>query len=229
MRIEDSWNDQVERYTESLWAGGASLPGWGLARESSDKLNKTGISLGLTEARLVAFLIRQNKCQKFVEIGTLTGASALWILQALPSDGRLWTLEKDPAHAAAAREVLKCDARATILEGDARETLKILSSEGPFDGIFIDGNKAAYGDYLAWAEANVRAGGLIIADNVFLSGAVFASTDKPETPDSSPQKAKFSFKQIEVMRAFNRRLADSSLYDSTLVPTPEGLLVAVKK
>ncbi len=220
MRVEDSWNDQVENYTESLW-GGAQVPGWSLARESSDQFHKTGISLGLTEARLVSFLIRQHRCKKFVEIGTLTGASALWILQALPLDGKLWTLEKDPAHAGAARSVLGNDPRAIVLEGDARETLKALSAEGLFDGIFIDGNKAAYGDYLAWAESHVRPGGLIVADNVFLSGAVFAQP--------SQEKSKFSPKQVEVMRAFNRRLADTKFFDSTLVPTPEGLLVAVKK
>jgi len=219
MRVADSWNDQVERYTETLW-GGQNI-NWQKAREASDAFEKTGISLGFTEARLVSFLIRQQGCKKFVEIGTLTGASAIWILQALPVDGKLWTLEKDPQHAQAARSVLATDGRAEVIEGDARETLKKLVDHGPFDGVFIDGNKAAYGDYLAWAESNLRAGGLIIADNIFLSGAVFA--------EPLSEKSKFSSKQIEVMRAFNRRLADLKLFESTLIPTPEGLLVAIKK
>ncbi len=192
---------------------------WREAREASDRLQKTGISLGLVESQMISFLIRQHHCKKFVEIGTLTGASALWILQALPQDGKLWTLEKDFKHAEVAKAILSTDPRATVVEGDARETLRTLESHGPFDGVLIDGNKAAYGDYLEWAEKNLKPGGLVIADNVFLGGSVLE-----HDPNSH-----FSDKQVEIMRKFNRRLADPQVFDFCLVPTSEGLMVAVKR
>jgi predicted O-methyltransferase YrrM len=193
------------------------------ARQAAVALNKAAISLSHNEARLMACLIRSHGCKKVVEIGTLTGASALWILQGMGPGGSLWTLEKDPQHAQAARHIFQqyeqahSDRQIHLVEGDARETLKSLGADGPFDGIFIDGNKAAYLDYLNWAEAHLEKGALILADNVFLGGAVFTGNT-----------AQFSKKQIEVMRAFNERLADPEKYFSAIVPTGEGLFVAVK-
>ncbi len=214
-----------ETYLSSLFPSeAADLPSDLIerARTAAVELGKAAISLSPAEARIVSTLISSHGCKKFVEIGTLTGASALWILQGLHKAGSLWTLEKDPAHAKAAKEILKAyqkqnpEQTVTVIEGDAQETLKALSDEGPFDGIFIDGNKSAYCAYLDWAEENLKKGSLIIADNVFLSGAVFTGNT-----------AKFSKKQVEVMREFNRRLADSSKYQSAIIPTSEGLFVAV--
>ena len=188
------------------------------------ELGKAEISLSPAEARLVSTLIFSHGCKKFVEIGTLTGASALWILHGLHKEGTLWTFEKEKLHAKVAKEVLRQyqkqqeSQKIHVVEGDAQETLSSIEDEGLFDGIFIDGNKGAYGFYLDWAEENLKKGALIIADNVFLGGAVFTGNT-----------AKFSKKQIEVMREFNRRLANFEKYQSAIVPTGEGLFVAIKK
>ena len=188
------------------------------ARAQADLFGKGHISLGDLEAQLMATLIKTHGAKKFVEIGTLTGASALWILQGLGVGGELWTFEKDPKHAEAAGEILQ-GLSAHILVGDAVETLPGIESLGPFDGIFIDGNKGAYGQYLDWAEKNIKKGGLILADNVFLRGSVFPGAPPSET---------FSKKQVEVMRTFNQRLADPKKYAGSIVPTSEGLYIAVK-
>lgn len=193
------------------------------ARRAAQELGKSAISLSPSEARLMATLIRSHGCKKFIEIGTLSGTSALWILSGLASGGELWTFEKDRDHAKMAKDIFRqfhekeTDRQVRLVEGDARETLKTVSADGPFDGIFIDGNKSAYGDYLDWAEANLRKGALVLADNVFLGGAVFTGNT-----------ATFSKKQIEVMKAFNERLANSEKYFSSVIPTGEGLFVAVK-
>jgi predicted O-methyltransferase YrrM len=217
MRIE---TPEIQTYIESLIpAESASKL---KSRTSAEELGLGRISLSPSEGQLLSFMVRQQACRKFVEIGTLTGLSAQYILEGMPADGQLWTLEKTEAHAAKAKEALAmhpAGARARIVVGDARVTLEALAAEGPFDGVFIDGNKAAYGDYLAWAEKNVRRGGLIVADNVFLSGAVWGATTVQ----------KFSEKQIAVLQAFNKRLADASLYDSVVMPTSEGMTVAIKR
>ncbi len=193
------------------------------ARQASFDLNKSGLSLSQNEACLIACLMKMHQCQKVVEVGTLTGYSALWILEGLAAGGTLWTLEKDPAHANAAREIFRQfnetskDKTVNLVEGDAEETLKALAADGPFDGIFIDGNKSAYCDNLDWAEKNLQKGALVIADNIFLGGGVFTGNT-----------AQYSKKQIEVMRRFNERLADPEKYFSAVVPTEEGLFVAIK-
>lgn len=221
MRQTQSHDHQPNAYLEELYNLSLSVnPKFSTlfkrAKDESVKLGKEGISISTTEGKLLAHFVRQAACKKFVEIGTLTGYSSLWILEGMGDGGKLFTLEKDPAHASVAREILK-DLKAEVIEGDAREKLEELSVHGPFDGVFIDGNKSAYLDYLVWAEENVRRGGLILADNVFLSGAVWEA-----------EVSHFSMRQVEVMQEFNRRLSDSKKFRTLFVPTSEGLAVAEK-
>lgn len=202
-----------------------------LAREKSDQFNKTGISLNDHEGHLLYSFVKLFQCKKFVEIGTLTGASGLWIAAAMNTNfatqnkhAKFWSIEKDPAHHQAAQEVFKevqnqdlKNCEINLLLGDARQELINLESQGPYDGVFIDGNKAAYGDYLDWAEKNLSPGALLVADNVYLSGAVW-NGKTPDTP--------FSEKQIKVMRLFNEKILNGPQWESLLVPTDEGLIIA---
>lgn len=189
------------------------------ARKNSDSLNKTQISLTTIEAQILSTVIQLHQPKKMIEIGTLTGYSALWIARSM-QQGQLFTIEKDPKHAEMAKATLakmKSSVQVNVLNGDAREVLKDLAKQGPFDAIFIDGNKAAYGDYLDWAEENIRAGGLILADNVFAGGGVYGQGD-----------GRFTDKMINVLKELNQRLADPKKYSGFLFPTAEGLFVARK-
>lgn len=191
------------------------------AKQQSETLKKSGISLNSYEGYVLYFFIKAHKCRKIVEIGTLTGYSSLWIQRALPIEGHLWTIEKDPIHAQIARQSLAqmSGAQVSVLEGDAVEKLIELETEGPFDAVFIDGNKSAYLKYLDWTEKNLKSGGLLLADNTLLRGSVF-SDDK-----ASP----FSKKQITIIKEFNYRLAFSGKFESLLLPTEEGFTIAIKK
>lgn len=210
-----------ESYITGLFSEESSLKT--KSRQASEELGLSRISISSFEAQIVKTLLKLSKAKKCVEIGTLTGLSAQYFFEALPEDGELWTLEKDPAHAQKAAEVFsqlnQSHKKIHLIVGDARQELPRLQDCGPFDAVFIDGNKAAYKDYLLWAEENLRSGGLVLADNIFLSGAVWGGATQQ----------KFSEKQIRIMQEFNRRLADESLYDSAIIPTFEGLFVAIKK
>lgn len=210
-----------DEYLENLFAAESALKI--KSRQAAEELKLARISLSPNEGQILALLLKLHGSEKCVEIGTLTGLSAQYILEALPANAQLWTFEKSPEHAAKAQAVFSQWPRASqkihLLVGDAREKLNEITAEGPFDAIFIDGNKAAYGDYLVWAEKNLRKGGLIIADNVFLSGAVWGAATTQ----------KFNEKQIKVLQDFNQRLADANLYDAAALPTAEGLFIAIKK
>ncbi len=196
------------------------------SRLFAEHLGLGKISLSANEAGILEMMIRLHGGDKFVEIGTLTGLSMQAILRALPEHAKLWTLEKNPAHADYARQALELSdlsqqkkKQVQFVVGDARETLPEICSYGLFDGVFIDGNKAAYLDYLNWANDQLKPGGLIIADNIFLSGAVWGQSNQQ----------KFSEKQIRVMQEFNRTLFDSEKYYAAIIPTEEGMIVAIKK
>jgi predicted O-methyltransferase YrrM len=199
-----------------------------LAKSESQKINKDQISLSAAEGRLLKFFAALIAAEKVVEIGTLTGYSALWLLSGMKK-GKFWTIEKDPTHAQIAKQIFaKFEGEVSIsaIEGDARVELEKLGPFGPFDLVFIDANKSAYLDYLNWAKAHLRVGGLIIADNVFLSGSVYGAGVGDSVGGSFGNGAKFSEKQIKFMQDFNNQLMNSDQFSSVIVPTAEGLLVA---
>ncbi|MGE0753754.1 MAG: O-methyltransferase [Alphaproteobacteria bacterium] len=179
------------------------------------------IQVGPEEGKLLGLLVKMHGVKTIVEVGTLGGYSTLWMARALPDGGQIHTLERDARHAGIARGFFaKSDVadRITLHEGDATQTLASLNDKGPFDMIFIDADKISYPTYLDWAEANICKGGLIVADNTFLFGAVLQ--------DSPPEDVAKS--TWENMRSFNARLADPEKYYGLIIPTQEGLSVAVK-
>jgi predicted O-methyltransferase YrrM len=190
-------------------------------KSEMDKHRLAFMSISPAEGRILQFLMRGFGVKKVVEVGTLFGYSTLCMSQALPADGKIITLEKNPEHhATAARTFAKVKAGSKIeaLCGDATELLSSIEKQGPFDLVFIDADKNGYGRYLDWAERNVRKGGLIVGDNTFLFGAFWGPA---EDRDIGPE-------QIKIMTEFNSRLADSSKYNSVIVPTHQGMTVAQK-
>ena len=103
------------------------------------------------------------------------------------------------------------------INGDAIEILDNLDSE--FDMIFIDADKINYVNYLNWAEKHIRFGGLIVADNTLLSGAVY----KNELPYRIRKTTK------NIMKEFNLRLSNNKKYTSILLPSTDGITIALKE
>jgi predicted O-methyltransferase YrrM len=176
------------------------------------------ISIYPEEGKLLQLLIRLTGAKTIVEIGTLSGYSTLWMADALPEDGHIYTFEKDPVRAARA-SVNLCHPQITLHNGDAMKALRAIEPKGPFDMIFIDADKLHYLDYLDWAEKHIRRGGLIVADNTLL----FDSVWREVLPDRIRQTT------LQMMQDFNRRLADPEKYTSILLPTAEGMTIALKK
>ena len=179
------------------------------------------IHIGAEEGKLLQLLIRLHGAAKIVEIGTLAGYSTLWMARALPPGGHIHTINKDPAHIAMAREFFeRSEVRdcITMLEGDAHAVLPRLAESGPFDMVFIDADKLSYNDYLDWAEAHVRPGGLVVADNTLLHGTVWLDAPPEGTAPAT----------WHGMRRFNERLADKNRYFTAMMPTQEGLTVAIR-
>ncbi|MBX3040370.1 MAG: O-methyltransferase [Bdellovibrionaceae bacterium] len=180
-----------------------------------------GMALSTPELRILQFLIRLNGARRVLEIGTLFGRSSLALARALPDDGQLVTIERSAVNHGVAQGFFEKSPEASRIRsllGDAKEVLKTLENEPPFDFILIDADKAGYLDYLLWAEKHLRVGGVIVGDNSFLWGGVW---DDPE--------ADVKAATAEKMKEFNRRLADPERYSSMVIPTAEGMTVAQKR
>ena len=182
---------------------------------------KRHIQITPEEAKLLSFFIKIHKVKNIVEIGTLYGYSSICMAKALPEDGHVYTIESNPQCSEIAKKnfsTFDLSSKITLVEGDAHIKLNELSIKAPFDMIFIDADKSGYSQYLDWAELYIKQGGLIIADNTLLFDTVFL--------DSAPEKV--SKQSWQTMREFNNRLSNEEKYHSTLVPTSEGMTVALK-
>lgn len=216
-------NDALN-YIRKLYA-----PQDALLRSIDERLHAAGlpIHIGPEEGKLLQLLIRMSGTRRIVEIGTLAGYSTVWMARVLPEDGHIFTLNRDKNHIALAKETFAaCDVtnRITMLEGDAHDILPRLSERGPFDMLFIDADKISYPKYLDWAQENIRTGGLIIADNTLLGGGVYMD----EIPEGFTKNG-IAPTTLANMRAFNERIADSRYFESVMLPTAEGLTIAIKK
>jgi caffeoyl-CoA O-methyltransferase len=188
-------------------------------RERSAKGGLPDIQVAPLDARHLEVLTRAVGARRAVEIGALGGYSGVSILRGMPDDGVLHTVELDPHHADIARESFRragCADRAQVHVGRALEVLPGLAAQGPFDLVFIDADKESYPAYLDWAGQNLRRGGALIADNVFLFGHL---PDEPTGQDAAAIKA---------MRALHQTLARSGLFRATVLPTGEGLAFGIR-
>lgn len=209
----------AEKYVSEVF--GLDDPDLIEVRKQLEQQELSFMAISPLEGRILQFLIKAFALRHVVEVGTLFGYSAMCMAKVLPDQGKVITVEKNPAHHAVAKNLFQSSRCATKIEalcGDGMPILNSIEARGPFDMVFIDANKAGYVDYLNWAEKNVRSGGLIVGDNTFLFGALWGASDDREAGPS----------QIRGMKEFNSRLADPTRYNSILIPTHEGLTIAQK-
>lgn len=186
------------------------------ARQEAERAAMPAIHIRATDGRLLQLFALAIGARRIVEIGTLAGYSGLWLARALPPDGQLYTLEGNPRHAAVARRVFAqagLSERVTVIEGEARDSLKRLADGAPYDMLFIDADKADYPDYLVWGVAHLRPGGVIAAHNALRDGRIIA----PENEDDLH------------VRRFNQMVAEHERLAGTIVAIGDGMLVAVVK
>ena len=169
-----------------------------------------GRNVGVT----LEVLARSAGARRIVELGSGFGYSAYWFSRAIAPDGELHLTDGDPDNETKAlgylgRAGLERPVRYHV--GDAVETLRAL--EGEFDIVYDDIDKGGYPD--AWREASerIRVGGLYVCDNVLWSGRVL-----DEAPDG----------WTSAIIEHNRLIAEDERYVSTIVPTRDGVMVAVR-
>jgi caffeoyl-CoA O-methyltransferase len=208
--------DQIERYLAQLNRQVDTVLA-DLAAQGSRR------DLPLIDAEVGALLRVQATAiaaRRILEIGTAIGYSGIWLARALPPDGMLISIERDPHRAAEARanfERAGLADRASVMVGDASRLVAKVS--GPFDLIFQDGDKQLYGPLLDRLIALLRPGGLLVADNVLWDGEVVPGF--VARPVKNPE-------DTEAIAGYNLRLAADPRLLTTWVPLRDGLAISVK-
>jgi predicted O-methyltransferase YrrM len=186
----------VDQYIDALFV--PADPTLDAVIQSTIDAGMPQIQISPGQGRLLYLLAKLCGARRILELGTLAGYSTIWLGRALPTDGRLVSLEFSPAHAQVARANLARAGLAELAEvrvGPALDGLAQLVARGepPFDLVFIDADKPNYPAYLDWALRLARPGAMILADNVVRGAGML----DPNTSDASAQAA----------RAFNAALA----------------------
>ncbi|MDQ6899198.1 MAG: O-methyltransferase [Candidatus Dormibacteraeota bacterium] len=143
------------------------------------------IAVSPAQGKFLHLLARIRQARRILELGTLGGYSAIWLARALPADGKLVTLEAEPAFAEVARaNIARAELadRVEIIVGAALESLPRLKdrAQEPFDLFFIDADKANSLEYVRWALRLSRPGSVIVLDNVVRDGALADPTTRDE-------------------------------------------------
>ncbi|KAF9260741.1 O-methyltransferase family 3 protein [Marasmius fiardii PR-910] len=180
------------------------------------------IAVSALQGKFLNLLVKTTRSKRILEIGTLGGFSTIWLARALPEDGELVTLELELTYAKIATENLAyagVDKKCKVVVGPAYDSLKQMSSDEPFDFVFIDADKQSCLQYFIEAKRLIKQGGVIVVDNVFRYGYI----SDPECKDP----------KVEGVRRLLEALKEDRDVESTAIGTVgekgyDGFLYIVK-
>jgi predicted O-methyltransferase YrrM len=167
--------ERIDRYIENLFTPSDAALVENL--KDADAAGLPSINVSPNQGKLLYLLAKMAGARRILEIGTLGGYSTTWLARAVPADGCVITLEREPKHAEVARHNLERAGLGPVVEirvGPADDSLRelIRSKAAPFDLIFIDADKPGYVAYLDLSLQLARPGTVILADNVIRHGRV---------------------------------------------------------
>lgn len=150
-----------------------------LCKEIEEYAAENGIPIiNKVSSDLLIEEVKKKAPTAVLEIGTAVGYSALLMVNHMPKEGKIVTIEQDANRIDTAYDYITRAGRIDqiqLLDGDASEILQQV--EGTFDLVFIDAAKGQYLDYLQKVMDKLADGAVIIADNVLFRGMVMS--DEP--------------------------------------------------
>jgi predicted O-methyltransferase YrrM len=207
-RVEDYMRSLLTRYDEPV-----------LLEMEAEGTERNFPIIGRLVGVTVELLARSIGAERVFELGSGFGYSAYWFSRAVGPDGEVHATDGDPGNEPKALDYLS---RAGLVEpirwhvGDAVENLGAV--DGEFDVVYNDIDKQGYPDAWRAARERIRVGGLYLCDNVLWSGAV-ADPGGDHGRDATTTNA---------ILEHNRLIADDERFVSSIVPTRDGVFVALR-
>jgi predicted O-methyltransferase YrrM len=210
----DIVNPDVERYMRDLHGGEHEI-----AEEMERVAGERDFPIvnrlvGIT----LEILARSVGAKRVLEMGSGFGYSAYWFSRAVGEGGEVHMTEGDPENQKQALDYLDRAGFGDRVHSHVGNALEIIDElEGDLDVIFCDIDKDGYPEAWRKASERIRPGGLYLCDNVLWSGRVAAND--PEDP--RPDWTKAVDKQ-------NRAIAADERFLSSIIPTRDGVMVALR-
>jgi caffeoyl-CoA O-methyltransferase len=175
-----------------------------------------GMQVAPEQAAFLRMLTGLVGARNAVEVGTFTGLSSLSIARGLVDGGRLTCFDISEEFTDIARRYWKragVDDRIELRIGAAADGLRALPAEPYLDLAFIDADKEGYATYWDELVPRMRAGGVILVDNVLWSGRVL-------DPQTESDRA---------MVAFNDKVLADDRVEMVMLPIADGLTMARRR
>jgi len=186
------------------------------ARERAGQLGCVPVLPGAGAALTV--LAAATRARAVVEIGTGAGVGSLYLLRGMPDDGVLTTIDVEVEHQRAAKEAFAeagvKSTRTRTISGRALDVLPRLT-DGGYDLVFVDADKESTPLYVEQAVRLLRPGGVLAVDNALRHDRVADPARRDEV--------------TTVIREAGRQVRDDDRLIPALLPSGDGLLVAVRR
>lgn len=191
-------------------------PAVAAARGRGRELGCAPVSPGV--GPVLRLLAGAARARAVVEIGTGAGVSGLWLLEGMPADGVLTTIDVEPAHQRAARTAYAAAGiptqRTRVITGSASDVLPRLT-DGAYDLVLVDADKTEYPAYVEQAIRLLRSGGVLAIDNMLWHDKVADPAARDETTTT--------------LRELGKTLRDDDRLSPCLLPAGDGLFAAVRR
>ena len=187
-------------------------------RQRTGALEQSGWRTSPEQAQFMGLLAQIAGVRRYLEIGTFTGYSTLWMALALPVDGEIITCDLTDEFAQIGQPLWKeaaVESKIDFRLGSAFDTVNDILRDGgagTFDMTFIDADKETYPEYYEQCIELVRPGGLILVDNVLWSGNVIDQDDQRGS--------------TRAIRKVNDRIRDDDRVSVSTLPVGDGLTIA---
>lgn len=170
---------------------------------------------GHLQGRVLSMLSNMIQPSAILEIGTYTGYAALCMAEGLKPNGKLITIDNNEELSVRTKAYFSASDFSDQIHMEVGNALDIIPTlDLSWDLVFIDADKANYGNYFDVVIDQVVTGGFIIADNVLWSGKVFDET-KQDTDTLA-------------IRDFNDKVHKDSRVQNVLFPIRDGLMILRK-
>lgn len=208
-------NEKVENYA-AAYSSKLGAPLAAIYHNTLQTHSQAHMQSSALQGRLLALMSQMLKPMNILEIGTLTGFSAICLAEGLMEGGELHTIEIREADAAIAQNNFKQLALEESIKLHVGNALTIIPTINKvWDLVFIDADKVNYINYYELTLPLLKNGGFIIADNVLFHGQVM---DEPVTGKSA-----------KAIQAFNEHVEKDERVEQVICTVRDGLSLIRKK
>jgi caffeoyl-CoA O-methyltransferase len=205
---------QIEEYLRTTFGGEHPMANEMEAEADERSFPIVGRAVGVT----LEALAHSVGARRILELGSGYGYSAYWFARAVGDGGEVHMTEGDARNQDRAMEYLGLAGLADRVTPHVGNALEIIDElDGEFDVIFCDIDKEGYPEAWRKARERIRVGGLYLCDNVLWDGRVVTGEDREGMPGL-----------VAAIRRHNTEIAADRRYRSTIVPTRDGVMVAVR-